>query len=319
MISSSDSSRTSSPAMKRAVEKKPLTKMKLSIKKDTKALSTDSLTEHAGAKSTIRKEAASKSCGITRPESPTLKPIDTEVGLSVDSLAEPKKPPPKKKPTKMDTSMSTDSLMAEISTTPKSATKLSPTLTRGLIQKAPAFDRLKKSSPPTQQRSPLSAARKPTRTLECSTAASRNRAAAITASYHGSPNLRKNLLEAAKTPDIPSKSMNASMTRSSLRQSTQSTGSPYSVKKRESMSNQSSLDSPSKRSPKSNGTSRIYRSTISSKQKSGKPSDEKSPKAKPQSSDVPKHLTVGSRSGTFLKDEPTVLNKADLQTAQIDV
>lgn len=45
MISSSDSSRTSSPAMKRASERKSLAKPKISAQKTTKALSSDSLAE----------------------------------------------------------------------------------------------------------------------------------------------------------------------------------------------------------------------------------------------------------------------------------
>lgn len=168
MISSSDSSRTSSPAMKRATDKKPLAKIKLPIKKDVKALSSDSLTEPNSSRTNNKKETISKSCGITRPESPSFKQKNTEIGLSVDSLAESKnKPAPaKKKTNKMDTSMSTDSLMTEITATPKStvSNKLSPTLGKA-TNRTQIYDRVKKSSPPMQQRSPLTVTRRPLRSI----------------------------------------------------------------------------------------------------------------------------------------------------------
>jgi len=141
MISSSDSSRTSSPAMKRATDKKPLSKMKLPVKKDVKALSSDSLTEANTGRTGNKKDLISKSCAITRPESPSFKQKSTEIGLSIDSLETKSKPVTvKKKINKMDTSMSTDSLMIEI-TTPKSnmSNKLSPTLIK--VNKTQTYDR----------------------------------------------------------------------------------------------------------------------------------------------------------------------------------
>lgn len=144
MISSSDSSRTSSPAMKRAADKKPLSKIKLPVKKDIKALSSDSLTEANAANRTgSKKDLTSKSCGITRPESPSFKRKNAEIGLSVDSLETKSKPvTAKKKANKMDTSMSTDSLMTEITATPKSnvSNKLSPILTK-TTNKTQIYDR----------------------------------------------------------------------------------------------------------------------------------------------------------------------------------
>lgn len=142
MISSSDSSRTSSPAMKRATDKKPLTKIKLPVRKDVKALSSDSLTEANAGQTSNKKDLISKSCAITRPESPSFKQKSTEIGLSVDSLETKSKPViVKKKVNKMDTSMSTDSLMTEIATTPKSnvSNKLSPTLIKA--SKTQTYDR----------------------------------------------------------------------------------------------------------------------------------------------------------------------------------
>lgn len=136
MISSSDSSRTSSPAMKRAADKKPLAKIKLTAKKDVKALSSDSLTDATAARIAANKRISiSKSCGITRPESPSCKQKSTEIiDLSIDSLERKSKPTIviKKKVNKMDTSMSTDSLMTEITATPKSnaSNKFSPVLTK---------------------------------------------------------------------------------------------------------------------------------------------------------------------------------------------
>lgn len=324
--------------MKRAVDKKPLAKMKLPIKKDVKALSSDSLAEASSSRVSAKKEPISKSCGITRPESPSLKQKDADIGLSADSLAEPKKQQQqqqyqqqqsalkKKQPGKMDTSMSTDSLMGDMtSTTPKSSNvskKVSPTMGRAGANKTQAYDRVKKSSPPMQQKSPLTVGRRLPRTLECSTAASRNRAAAISA-YHGSPNLRRNLLDAAKTPDVPAKSINGGASRPSQRQqsvtTSTATGAASSVvrkDKKESLSNQPSTESPSKRSsPKSNGVHRTNRITSTAK-RPVKTAEEKG-KIKCHNGEAPKQPTVGSRSGTFLKDEPTILKKADIKTAQI--
>ena len=331
--------------MKRAAEKKSLSKVsKLPMKKDGKALSSDSLTE-SSSRLNIKKDIASKSCGITRPESPSLNAKESlETGLSVDSLAESKKKPLVKKMTKMDTSMSTDSLMTDITTitTPKSmaTNKSSPILgkTSGNINinQARNYDKLKKSSPPTQQRNTPSAVRRPARSLESSTAASRSRAAATVNTYQGSLSLRRSLLDAAKAPDIPSRVLNtAAMTRTNLRQSTHSVRSSYAglnktekcEKKDDSnTNNQRSSSSPvSKRSPKSNVNCRLTKSSIATnKQKANKVEDKSSNKGKSQTSngadrDGPKFLNQSSRSGTFLKDEPTILNKSDIETAAIDV
>ncbi|XP_043257035.1 uncharacterized protein LOC122399979 isoform X1 [Colletes gigas] len=324
MISSSDSSRTSSPAMKRATEKKPLAKIKLPIKKDVKALSSDSLTEPNTSKTNNKKDLISKSCGITRPESPTFKQKNAEIGLSVDSLAESKNKPVavKKKASKMDTSMSTDSLMTEITTTPKSNTsnKLSPTLGK-TTNKVQIYEKVKKSSPPIQQRSPLTITRRTPRSLESSTAASRSRVAAISA-YHGSPSLRRNLLDAAKTPDVPSKLLNnVSCKPTNTRPITQSMINHPTVKreKKEVVPNQQGSESPSKRSsPKSSGTNKISKTGVTIKRTTSRaPCDEKV-KNKCHNGEVAKQLTVGSRSGTFLKDEPTILKKADIKSSQIN-
>lgn len=132
--------------MKRAIDKKPLTtKMKLPVKKDVKALSSDSLTEAnaSGRSGGSKRDLISKSCGITRPESPSFKQKSTEIGLSIDSLETKSKPViVKKKTNKMDTSMSTDSLMTEITATPKSnvSNKLSPTLAKA-TSKTQTYDR----------------------------------------------------------------------------------------------------------------------------------------------------------------------------------
>ncbi|XP_076668765.1 uncharacterized protein LOC143369103 isoform X3 [Andrena cerasifolii] len=324
MISSSDSSRTSSPAMKRATDKKPLAKIKLTIKKDVKALSSDSLTEANASRANTKKDTISKSCGITRPESPSFKQKNAEIGLSVDSLAESKiKPAPvKKKTNKMDTSMSTDSLMTEITTTPKSnvSNKLSPTLGKA-AGKTQVYDRVKKSSPPMQQRSPLTVPRRPARSLESSTAASRSRAAAISA-YHGSPSLRRNLLDAAKTPDVPSKSLNnVSFKTATTRALTQSMVNHPNIKreKKDGVPNQQGSESPSKRSsPKSSGTNKMMKPAATAKRATGKATCDDKVKNKCHNGEVAKQPTVGSRSGTFLKDEPTILKKPDIKSSQIN-
>ncbi|XP_029169226.1 uncharacterized protein LOC114939168 isoform X2 [Nylanderia fulva] len=319
MISSSDSSRTSSPAMKRAIDKKPLSKMKLPVKKDVKALSSDSLTEAnaSGGRSVVgKRDLISKSCGITRPESPSFKQKGTEIGLSIDSLEPKSKPVPiaKKKTNKMDTSMSTDSLMTEITATPKSnvSNKLSPTLAK-TTSKTQTYDRTKKSSPPTQQRSPLTAIRKPQRSLEGSTAASRSRAAAISNTYYGSPNLRRNLLDAARTPDVPGKPVNA-VAPFRTRQIMQPNTPPNT--RRERKDTQSS-DSPSKKSsPKSSAGSRMNKSMITGKRITSSKVDDKVKRC--HNGEAQKQPTVGSRSGTFLKDEPTILKKVDIKSSQIN-
>ncbi|XP_008559989.1 uncharacterized protein LOC103580120 isoform X1 [Microplitis demolitor] len=321
MISSSDSSRTSSPAMKRAVDKKPIAKIKAAVKKDMRALSSDSLTD-TSTKPSAKRDNLSKSCGITRPESPSLEPKDVEIGLSVDSLAESKKKPlTVKKVEKMDTSMSADSLMTEVTATPKSvvSNKVSPTLGRPTA-KSLAMERAKKSSPPVQHKSPLGVTRRPVRSVESSTAASRNRVAAISA-YHGSPNLRRNLLDAAKTPDVPNKLVNGSASKVTTRQSMPSTSTPPALKRDKKDSNPSSSDSPSKRSPKSNGSgsagiNRVNRNLQAAKKNIVKGTEEKN-KLKCHNADASKQLTVGSRSGTFLKDEPTILKKSDMKTTQV--
>ncbi|KAK2579178.1 hypothetical protein KPH14_002701 [Odynerus spinipes] len=322
-ISSSDSSRTSSPATKRVTEKKPIARVKLPVKKDVKALSSDSLTESNMPRPNKKKNVVSKSCGITRPESPSFKQKSTEIGLSVDSLAESKNKPAiaKKNVNKMDTSMSTDSLMAEITANPKSnpLQKLSPTLGKG-INKTQVYDRTKKNILTMQQKSPVTVARRPPRSLENSTAASRSRAAAISA-YHGSPNLRRNLLDAAKTPDISSRPVNNLVTSrtTNVRQSLQSTATSNYIVKRERKdngANQQGSDNSSRKSSPKSGTNRPNKSALTNKKLSSKVSDDKI-KTKCHTEETPKQLTVGSRSGTFLKDEPTILKKTDIKSSQI--
>ncbi|XP_032681099.1 uncharacterized protein LOC116848765 isoform X2 [Odontomachus brunneus] len=317
MISSSDSSRTSSPAMKRASDKKPLAKIKLPVKKDVKALSSDSLTEANASRTSNKRDLISKSCGITRPESPSFKQKGTDIGLSVDSLETKSKPiTTKKKVSKMDTSMSTDSLMTEITATPKSnvSNKLSPTLTK-IAGKTQAYDRTKKNSPPTQQRSPLTITKRTPRSLESSTAASRSRAAAVNA-YHGSPSLRRSLLDAARTPDVPSKPINT-MTPFRARQIAQSNVLPNTRRERKETQNSQSSDSPSKKSsPKSSVANKTNKSTVASKRTVNGKIDDKMKKC--HNGETQKQPTVGSRSGTFLKDEPTILKKVDIKSSQIN-
>lgn len=327
LISSSDSSRTSSPAMKRATDKKTLAKIKLPMKKDAKALSSDSLAADTNAeKVNSRKDTTSKSCGITRPESPSLKQKDVEIGLSVDSLAEGKKKPiaVKKKAGKMDTSMSTDSLMTEVTGTPKStvSNKLSPTLTNRGGNRNQVLERAgKKMSPPTQQRSPLTITRRSPRSLESSTAASRNRALPVTP-YHGSPSLRRNLLDAAKTPDVPAGKIAqpVAAVRPTARHVNPQTSGASNVKKERkgTLSNQPSVESPKRSSPKSNGATRGNKSLVGYK-KSAKGGDDKGKTTCHNGEGKVKQPTVGSRSGTFLKDEPTILKKSDIKSSEADV
>ncbi|XP_058809408.1 uncharacterized protein LOC131674636 [Phymastichus coffea] len=341
LISSSDSSRTSSPAMKRAAEKKALAKVPM--KKDGKTLSSDSINSNSESMSRLgaRKQATSKSCGITRAESPSLKAKHADTGLSVDSLSDSQKKA-LIKATKLDTS--TDSLATETTSmaTPKSTitNKSSPIFDKAItnvsLSQRQSYDKTKKSSPLAQQRSNSSnATRRPARSVESSTAASRSRAAATVSSYSGSLNLRKSLLDAAKAPDIPSKPATnpLAMTRSTFRQSTLSMRSSFTAKdkvqekKSEDFNQKSNLSPASKRSPRTTVNSRLSKSNIvtTGKQKlTSKIEDKSSNKNKSQTTasvnrDGPKFLNQSSRSGTFLKDEPTILNKSDIETAAIDV
>lgn len=83
---------------------------------------------------------------------------------------------------------------------------------------------------------------------------------------------------------------------------------------------QQSSESPSKRSsPKSFGTSKINKSLITNKRTTiAKTSCDEKVKNK-CNGEVSKQPTVGSRSGTFLKDEPTILKKADIKSSQINI
>lgn len=236
-------------------------------------------------------DTTSQSLSTTRPESPFLKPKQVDIGLSSDSLSEQQKLPKKATP-KPEAAISTDSLAIEDSNAQKRPSKISPTLQRS--NKAPANP--KKS--PLAQRSPLSLARRPQNSLQNSTAASRSRMAAISSTYHGAPNLRKNLLDAAKTPDVGTIRQQQSQAKQVLPRQVNPRREPPKV----------NHDSPSKRLPKLSGAPK--RPTALAKKAEAKPK---------QNGDLPKHLTVGSRSGTFLKDEPTVLKKADIQAQEIDV
>lgn len=189
LISSSDSSRTSSPAMKRAAAEKklPLANVRLSIKRDSaKTLSNDSLTEDCCSSKTLpRKDVISKS--LTRPESPMYK------RKTLEKTSKKKPVVVVGKLTKEAVSMSTDSLTNTTDGTPtRVSSKVSPNVVR---REQPPRTYEKRTTPVQQQqkqRSPLvvtKQARATTRSIESSTAASRSRAAAITA-YHGSPNLR---------------------------------------------------------------------------------------------------------------------------------
>ncbi|EZA50353.1 BTB/POZ domain-containing protein [Ooceraea biroi] len=320
MISSSDSSRTASPAMKRATDKKPQPKTKLSVKKDVvKALSSDSLTEANAVRIGNKRDLISKSCGITRPESPSLKQKNSKIDLSIDSLDIQSKASAvsKKTANKIDPSVA-DSVTMEVPTNtlkPSTINKLSPVLTKAMY-KTQVSDRTKKGSPPTQQKN-LTTTRRPPRSLESSTAASRSRAAAINNMYHGSPSLRRNLLDAARTPDVSVKQVN---TTASLRtrQISQTNGSPNMRRDRKEVQNSQSSDSPNKKlSPKSGVVNRINKSLISGKRNVTGKIDDKIKKC--HNGDAQKQPTVGSRSGTFLKDEPTVLKRADIKSSQINI
>lgn len=175
---------------------------------------------------------------------------------------------------------------------------------------------MKKSSPPTQHRSPLTITKRPLRSLESSTAASRSRAAAINA-YHGSPSLRRSLLDAAKTPDVPSKPAVNIVSSFRTRQTMQANALPNIRRERKETQNSQSSDSPSKKSsPKSSIVNKTSKPMITGKRVVSGKSDDKVRKC--HNGEGQKQPTVGSRSGTFLKDEPTILKKMDIKSSQIN-
>lgn len=175
---------------------------------------------------------------------------------------------------------------------------------------------MKKSLPPTQQRSPLTITKRPPRSLESSTAASRSRAAAISSTYHGSPSLRRSLLDAARTPDVPSKPVNTVVS-FRTRQVMQTNVLPNMRRERKETQNSQSSDSPSKKSsPKSSIGCKMSKSVITSKRIVSGKTDDKIKKC--HNVEAQRQLTVGSRSGTFLKDEPTILKKVDIKSSQIN-
>ena len=284
MISSSDSSRTSSPAMRRAAERKTLgkpsaisvvpVKPKPALRRDPKILLSDS---------TIKKEPVNKSYGVTRAESPMMKPKSAEA-----------RPVPTKHPFlrarrsnlsgKVETG-SQDSVATEASV---ASTKSPLPSKRTSIQS--------KSTPVPQ------VPKRTVRSVEGSTAASRSRAAAVAGSCQVSSNLRKSLLDAAKAPEIQVNRLFGSpaIMRSSLRQPKSSVSDKKSQ--------------PTKILAKSMGPPAPPRQRSGNKLKElAKPS-----KVKPNvEQNAPKFLSQTSRSGTFLKDEPTILNKSDMYKVSI--
>lgn len=171
---------------------------------------------------------------------------------------------------------------------------------------------MKKSSS-IQQKSPLTITKRPPRSLESSTAASRSRAAAISNTYHGSPNLRRNLLDAARTPDVSSKPVNTVAPFRS-RQIMQTNVLPNMRRERKEIQNSQNSDSPSKRSsPKSSIGNKMSKSVIAGKRTVSSKADDKIKKC--HNVEAQRQPTVGSRSGTFLKDEPTILKKVDIKSS----
>lgn len=143
MISSSDSSRTSSPAMKRVMDKKPFAKIKQPVKKDIRVLSSDNLTKANADRARSTKDLFNKNGGIARSESPSFKQKGIEIDLSVDSLEGKSKPTTtKKKINKTDVTMSADSLLTEppVTATSSISNKLSPTLMKA-TSKRQTYDR----------------------------------------------------------------------------------------------------------------------------------------------------------------------------------
>jgi len=171
---------------------------------------------------------------------------------------------------------------------------------------------MKKNSPPTQQRSPLTITKRPPRSLENSTAASRSRAAAISSTYHGSPSLRRSLLDAARTPDVSGKPVNT-VAPFRTRQIIQTNVPPNTKRERKETQNSQSSDSPSKKSSPKSSIGNKSKLVIAGKRIVSGKTDEKIKKC--HNVEAQRQPTVGSRSGTFLKDEPTILKKVDIKSS----
>lgn len=152
--------------------------------------------------------------------------------------------------------------------------------------------------------------------MENSTAASRSRVAAINNTYHGSSSLRRNLLDAARTPDTSIKQMNTIVS-PRTRQTSQINCSSNVRRERKEIQNPQHSDSPTKKSASKSGVvNKINKSLTSAKRNISGKIDDKIKKC--HITDTQKHPTVGSRSGTFLKDEPTILKKTDNKSSQIN-
>jgi len=125
--------------MKRATDKKPQPKIKLSVRKDMKALSSDSLPKANEIRIDNKRDLITKSCGITRPESPSFKQKNSEIDLLIGSMDKKNKSAVSKN--KVDSFISTDNLMMEIPTLKSNTfSKLSPILTK-IMYKTQVSDR----------------------------------------------------------------------------------------------------------------------------------------------------------------------------------
>lgn len=107
------------------------------------------------------------------------------------------------------------------------------------------------------------------------------------------------------------------MTPFRARQIAQSNVLPNTRRERKETQNSQSSDSPSKKSsPKSSVVNKTNKSTVASKKTVNGKIDDKMKRC--HNGETQKQPTVGSRSGTFLKDEPTILKKVDIKSSQIN-
>ncbi|KAL7302103.1 hypothetical protein TKK_0005331 [Trichogramma kaykai] len=351
IISSSDSSRTSSPAMKRAAERKSMrlssSQSKVPVRVEGKARSSDNLTSESSGgaagrgQSNARKDhpATSKSCGITRPESPMLaRSKNSSSNLQHEGGG--RKPVPKAR--SAASNLGRAAAAAEVSTSQDSLTSATSTASRLTSKNSPILGKVQTkarlaatSSPPNSRRSVTSTKQRPARSLEAPTAASRNRAAAVASSYQGSLNLRKSLLDAAKAPEVVTTTRTTTTTTTVRQQSVRSDkrdeSSPLTkrsvigkTRQQQPIISRSSTAPTTRQKPKTEVRSPAMQPKSASRKTTTSvgPADSATGAAAATGGGgigAPKFLSQSSRSGTFLKDEPTILNKSDMDKVAIDL
>lgn len=275
IISSSDSSRTSSPALKKLNKKSELIQTKVKEKSDkvvgSVAPSTNKTKVTNFSKQKIEKKTVSTSTLSIKTERNTkLKKDDTTVTKQKSTVSQPKT-----KTTSNILKTNNKKVIADKVLPPKTV----PTLNKENRTNTNSGKQSKSGSSSSTQQSPSMMYRnRQTNSTNTSTPSSQTRTDSNP--YSGSPSLRRSLLLAARTPQVPVKPV-----------------SPATNKRLARIQASNSLTSPTKSSAakcvSNNTRTKVVKQSSVTKNNADKPVEK---------------ATV-ERSGTFLKDEPTVLNK----------